>query len=422
MQWRRILLFISPVIFLYASIEFHPAVARSFEINLWSIQYLWNATQYPLALLTPDNAWTATIPAGHDNARLWQARKFIQANQFLQAQEILEPILTRNNYEALRLEAQLLEAQGDMADAVELWTEIQAVDDLLEAAEQNIEKGKLDAALLAYKTAYELAPERSVLPLAHFLRLFYQNSAQAESILYQYITSFPSSRYALSWSKELGSIYQDQGAWDKAASVYLGLTKIIPDDPQIWIQLGWASYESSHNIEAALPQFNQAIMVAPYQGEGYFAIASLLTREARFKEADKWYAQALTYDSKRPAWYLARMNAAQQANTLTLAVALARETEALFPNYAQGHYQAAWIYRLNEDRPSAINAIENAIATEEFRQIPQQSIKANYYNRAGQIYEWSGDLDQARAAYLKAIQLHPERDDIHERLRKLADN
>lgn len=385
--------------------------------NLWSLRYLWQRAGHPLAALLP--AGGDGVPADHRSGHLWQARTSLAAGQFLQAEALLQPVLAQGDYDAQRLQAEILAARGHLAGAIQLWAQVGAVDDLLVAAQQAGQQGQVEVAMLAYRTAYGLAPERTVLPFAGFLRRERQDFAAAETLLRDYIAAMPSSRYLVSWLRELGTLYREQEAWDQAIAIYSQLVAAAPDSTADWVQLGWTYYERGAGAEEAMTYFQQAITHTPQEGDGYYAIAGLFSREKRYAEADPWYAQALEREPEQPWWWLGRGNAAQQAENLPLALQLYATAQAKFPDAAQVHYQAAWAYRQAEQREQAVAAIEEAIRLMGKSGITQPQTQASYYARAGQIYEWAGQLQEAVYSYNQAAELKPDYQGIQDSLRRL---
>lgn len=395
------------------------SVVGSPSHNLWSVRYLWQMTAYPLAMFLPASAAADGISAEHRSGHVWQARALLADGQLLQAEAILQPALAADDYDAQRLQAEILVKRGNIAGAVQLWTQIGAIDDILVAAWQASQSGRNDDALTAYRAAYTLAPERTVLPFAQFLQQNTKDIADAETLLRQYIEAMPSSPYFVQWLRELGTLYRGQKAWNKAQAIYIQLVEALPDSGPDWVQLGWIAYEQDHNAEKAMKQFQRAVDVAPGDGDGYYAIGSLLSRETQYQEAALWFLQAVEREPEQMWWWLSRATALEQAGNLPAALKLYADIQQKFPTFAQGYYQAAWAYHNAEEREQAIDAIEHALQVMTSDGISQPQIQANYYTRAGQIYEWTGQLQKAVTAYEQAAQLDPQRQDVQAGLQRL---
>lgn len=387
--------------------------------NLWSVRYLWQTTAHPLLMLLPANTDGDGVPVAHESGHVWQARALLASGQILQAEALLRPALVAGNYDAQRLQAEILAARGNVAGAVEQWAQVGAVDDILVAAQQAGQAGKQTDALYAYRTAYTLAPERTALPFAQFLRQKTKDVADAENLLRQYIAALPHSPYFVQWLRELGLLYQEQEAWNKALTIYTQLVAALPDSAPDRVQLGWLYYERNKDTEKAMAQFQQAITVAPQEGDGYYAIGMLLSREQQYQEAASWFAQAIEREPQQQWWYLVQADTLEQAGNRQIALKIYEKVQQQFPNFAQGYYQAAWAYRQVEEQDKAVSAIKTAIQLLSSDTINEPEVEASYYTRAGQIYEWTGQLQQAVTFYEQAIQLDPSQPDAQNGLQRL---
>lgn len=385
--------------------------------NLWSVRYLWQQAGHPLAALLP--AAGDAVPADHRSGHLWQARALLTAGQSLQAEALLQPVLAQGDYDAQRLQAEILAARGDLTGAIHQWAQVGAVDDLLLAARQAGQQGQVEVAMLAYRTAYGLAPERTVLPFAGFLRRERQDFATAETLLRDYIAAMPSSRYLVSWLRELGALYREQEAWDKAIAIYSQLVNTMPDSALDWVQLGWIYYDHQNDPEQAMKHFQRAVTVAPQEGDGYYAIASFLSKQKDYHEAEYWFVQALERKPEQHWWWLNRASALQQAGNLVAALRVYTQIESRFPDFAPGFYQAAWVYYEVDQPAQAITAIERAIQYMKSSGVSQATTQANYHVRAGQLYEWSGQLQKAVVAYEQAERLDSSNRSAFEGLQRL---
>lgn len=396
------------------------SVVGSPRHTLWSVRYLWQMTAHPLALLLPANADGDGIPAAHYSGHVWQARALLADGQLLQAETVLQPALAMGDYDAQRLQAEILATRGNVAGAVQLWAQVGAVDDILVAARQAGQAGHNDDARYAYRSAYTLAPERTVLPFAQFLRQNTKDVADAETFLRQYIAAMPDSPYFVQWLRELGTLYREQKAWNKALTIYTQLVAALPDSATDWIQLGWIYYEYNNDVEKAMAQFQHVVAMTPQEGDGYYAIASLLSREKRYQEAEPWFSQAVKREPLASVWWwLGRANAAQQAGNLSLALQIYGETQKHFPDVPHTYYLVAEAYHLAGNQVQALAAIEKSLTLAHANNSTPPATTASYYTRAGQLYEWAGKLEEAVMAYQQAKQLDPQRQDAINGLTRL---
>jgi tetratricopeptide (TPR) repeat protein len=374
---------------------FTPA-RQAWQINAWSLQYAHRAFD-PLAAQSA----LADPPAGHAREKVWQARDALQSGDPVLAETLITAQAAQGDPLSMRLMSDALAAQGNFAGALAIWQQAGDAASLLRVASQAQEAGRLDEALIAYKAAWTLDPESGTLPLANFLLDYRQDYGRAENVLRQSLAALPNSKYWPLWSNRLGDALRGQKRWDEAATAYESTLVHSPDDWVAHIGLGWARYERGDGLEAAMSEFQKAINAPKSQGNGQLAIAQVLTREKRFEEADAWFAQALALNPDARWWYVARGNTARQSGNLALALAIYQEALARFPDYALAYYEIAYAYRLNEQPAQAIDAIEQAL-------VLMAPPNANYYTRAGSIYEWTGDKSRALHAYRQALLIDPQ--------------
>jgi len=374
-----------------ALMGFSPA-RQAWLINAWSLQY----TRHALNLAAKQST-LADSPAGHARAKFWQASAALQSGNPALAGTLIAAQAAQDDPLAMRLMADALAAQGDFAGALALWQKAGDAASLARVASQAKQAGRLEDALMAYQAAWRLNPESGTLPLASFLLYNKKDYGMAESVLRQSLATLPHSSSWPVWSNRLGDALRGQKRWDEAEAVYESVIVQAPDDWAAHIGLGWARYERGDGLQAAMSEFQDAIHIPESQGNGQFAIAQVLTREKRFEEeADAWFMQALALNPDAPWWYVARGDAARQTGNLILALAVYQDALARFPGFAPAYYEMAYAYQLNEQPAQAIDAIEQALAL-------MAPPNANYYARAGNIYEWAGDKTKALYAYRQSL-------------------
>lgn len=378
-----------------ALMGFSPA-RQAWRINAWSLQYAQRAFSPP----AEQSAALPDPPAGHARAVFWlaSAALYLRGNPAL-AETLIAAQAAQGDPLAMRLMADALAAQGDFAGAVVILQQAGEVKALLQIASQAQLAGHLEDALMVYQAAWRLDPENGTLPLMYFLLDSKQDYKTAENVLRQALVAFPNSRTWPAWSNCLGDALRTQKRWDEAITAYESTLVHSPEDWAAHIGLGWTRYERGDGLQAAISEFQEAINAPESQGNGQYAIAQALTREKRYEEADAWFTQALALNPYR-WWFLQRGNAARQAGNLALALAVYQEAVALFPDFAPPYYEMAYAYQLNEQPAQAMTAIEQALAL-------VTPPNAGYYVRAGGIYEWAGDKNQALHDYRQALLVDP---------------
>ena len=378
-----------------ALMGFSPA-RQAWLINAWSLQYA-HHTLNP----TAEQSVFAAPPAGHARAKFWQASAALQSGNPALAEALIASQAAQGDPLSMRLMSDALAAQGDFAGALVIWQQAGDVAFLLRVVSQAQLAGHLEEALMGYEAAWRLDKESGTLPLANFLLYSKKDYGTAENVLRQSLALLPNSRYWSVWSNRLGDALRYQKHWDEAAAAYESIIVQAPDDWAAHIGLGWTRYERGDGLQAAMSEFQEAIQAPKSQGNGQLAIAEALTREKRLEEADAWFTQALALNPESWSWYVARGNAARYAGNLRLALAVYQEALARFPDYAPAYYEMAYAYQLNEQPAQAMAAIEQAL-------VLMAPPNAYYYARAGSIYEWAGDKNQALYAYRQVLLIDPQ--------------
>lgn len=379
-------------------------------INHWSWLYLREKTDSRQGQVD-----VGEPPDGHLSASIWRARDALEAGEVERALALMTPLVEARGDYALTMLGLILDARGDGRSATAAWLEAENPYSLWDAGSRAAELGDFDSAELYYLAAQDLEPERGILPLANFYSRRAGDLKTARDVLREALLTYPDSRFRLSWMRRQGEILVELEEWGEAQQVYTELAAQFPDDISSLIGLGWLIYERGDGLDAAVTVFERAIEGDPERGEGYFAMGQILAQAGRYAEADSWLRLAIEREPQNLYWWLERANMARDAGNLALALEIYDETLSRFPEHAGTYYHMAWAYRLDEQPEQAILSIERALALKD----PPD---AKFYARAGEIYEWRGDLEKARVAYERALTLDPGNDTAAAGLRRLEED
>jgi len=260
--------------------------------------------------------------------------------------------------------------------------------------------GQSEQALAALQTAWDLDPAISTSALATSLTEL-EDYQGAEVILDQVLITHPESPDRLDWFRTLGKVTRAMEKWEKASSVYQRAIQEFPEQPDLYIELGLVMYEQGESLDVARSEIEKAIHLNEQSGDGYYALARLLTQAARYDEADEYY-QAAIQRAPQNRWYMVSWgDNARLSGDITEAIDIYQDAIQKFPEFVNAHYQLALAYRLNGEADEAIAAIEKAM---EIMNPPVVQI----YVRAGEIYRWAGLDDRALTAYRQALILDPD--------------
>ena len=252
----------------------------------------------------------------------------------------------------------------------------------------------------AYRKAWEINPDEGT--------IFYVTSLEAkgeveaaEIVLRQSIEAYPNAVSRLEWWRRLGSMMRARQEWDSAVMVTRDAINEYPNEPALFIDLGWSLYRRGDGLAAAEREFNNAIRINDQIGDGYFALAQLLTQEKRYQDADAYYIDAIERAPNNKWYLLARADNLRLGGDPSRSIEVYQETISRFPDFANAYYQLSLAFRLIGASEKAIEAIERAI---QLMNPPETS----YYVRAGEIYRLAGLREQAINAYQEALAFDPE--------------
>lgn len=380
------------LILLFTSTRLLPSA----EWNLWTLQF----SKYTVKPGSTHD-YPSIIPEDQNQASIWLARDALTKGNAKVALDLIEPLAIQNNPFALRIQATALEEQGDFAGALQTLIRTQDYRLLIEFGANAAHANEQPIALTAYQAALEIEPEMGVAELVQYLSSE-GDLLSAEAVLRSALDKYLESNQRLSWFHRLGSNLRKQERLGDAEIVYQAALDEYPNDLASHIRLGWVYYEQGDGFEKASEEFQQAIAIDPIIGDGYFAMASLFTREERYLDAAPWYDLAIEHDPQAWSYFLARANNARSGADINLALSLYTDAVIMFPDHsAVFYYEMALAFRLRGQANEAILSIEQALSL-------MNSPDDRYYVRAGEIYEWSGETSLALGAYQNALIINPD--------------
>ncbi len=264
-------------------------------------------------------------------------------------------------------------------------------------------------ATAAYAEAWAYAPAAAFKPYVAAL-LAEDEIGKAEEILQSTLNSNLAFHERLWGWHTLGQLQQEQERWDDARAVYLAGLKEYEQDPSLLVNLGWLLYEKDR--DAAVTQFETALMENPGSGAGYFAMGQLMANEKNYAAAEDWFRSALEREDTNPRWQLVRANTLRQAGNHDLAVQAYLETIDQYPAFVAAYYELANTYRLLDAPEKALQILDQANA---------RSLRPpnHYYLPAAEIYIWGGRPKQAVDTYRELLDRDPDNPEALKQLKQL---
>lgn len=381
----------------------------SAAVNTWSVCYLhWRMEG------VPDSTLGAAPPDWHARAPIWLSMDALEDDQIRFAEVVLAPALRRRDPLALHQEGEIFETEGDLRRAIQVWAAAGDVSALLNLAESEGRDGHLGTALAAYHAALDAGGEGIVGFFAHFLANDLGSPREAETILLEAIRTFPRSHLKVTWLVNLGIVREELEDWAGAEWSYREALDLDSAAWQAQVGLGRVAYRAGKGAARAISDIRLGIQMAPDMGDGYLAIAEILTNEGSYQEADYWFREAIRRNSQAKGWWLLWGNAALRSGELDTAIEVYGHASQRFPQLSDIYYQMAMAYRLDGDAGMAVSSIEKAIELE-------SRPRADYFLRAGQIFEYANEGGAAKDAYSRALEINPGLGIAEERLQRLED-
>jgi len=413
--------------FLFLGVVWHP-LREGWQYNRWSLAFLRAQREgNVLALPMP----SATHPA----APIWMVSWALVHHQSDQLSPLWEQRLQKiaSFPVAATLLGKLYYQKGDWAAALTQWQTAGDTEALRLAAHRSEQQGKATWAYRFLYAAYRLDPDTGTMALVNYL-VRQQHYLEAISILQEAIQQNPQSPSITQWRISVGDLWRTKlNDCERAEAAYrqvfvspssvVGhslsrLLALVQKPDPYWLMraflgVGWCRYQAEDWV-GAKQWFQKAVATEPQRGDGYFAMARLMTTQGTIEEAEKWYRAAVQYNPQARWWWLVWANAHRDAPQPDLAgaIGLYAEIARRFPRWSPVYAQWAWALHLAGDDRDAALRMQQAIYLSSAPSVTD-------WLRLGFFWERSGRKEHAVSAYKHALQLDPDNAQAMQALRRL---
>ncbi|MDJ0555732.1 MAG: tetratricopeptide repeat protein [Microcoleaceae cyanobacterium MO_207.B10] len=242
-----------------------------------------------------------------------------------------------------------------------------------------VNQKQLDAAITSYQKVIELQPETWV--VHHKLANIFQEKEQLDAAILAYHEAIKLNPDFL-WSYySLGETLIKLQRWDEAVVVYLYAFKINPDLPNIHEQLGYAlETQSKSNLQETINYYSQIIQNP--------------------KKQQNLAIKQLSIQPEPPEFYLQLGNVLAQKNLFNPAIIIYNIGLQLQPNHPEIISKLAQLENKKNQLDQELADCQNTI-----HKNPKNFI--SHYKLGNVLFKYQ-KLNQAVAAYIKAIKLKPE--------------
>jgi tetratricopeptide (TPR) repeat protein len=264
----------------------------------------------------------------------------------------------------------------------------------------NTTLGRIDEAVESLKQAATLAPDE-IFPWNNLGNLYSQLDRNDEAItaLEKAIERNPLD--AISWNG-LGKIYQKLGRTDEAIATYQKAIGYAPNFAYPWIGLGDV-FASTEHIEEAIGAFQKAIEINKRIVHPWISLGNIYEKQKRSEEAIKAYQKAFEIDPQNALIWNEQGNVYLNAGAYDEAINAYNKAIELDHGFGWPYCNLALAYSYKGKYNDVIPLYQKSIEL-----FGNNRDKAMAWNRLGSAYRQLNDVENAIAAYQRAIELDPE--------------
>ena len=253
-------------------------------------------------------------------------------------------------------------------------------------------------ALEFYTAAAEKAPTEPAFILAKAETLVsLDKSADAVALLESKVTFFESSAAVRDL---LGQLYQQQGKFSDAATLFRQASMLNPDDLSLRERLSMALFYAKQYQDAS-DRLAKLTQTEPYnrRGDLMAALGVCYAQLNRPRDARTAYESAARYTPAVPAVWLGLARAALKLDDVTRADLALRRATVIAPDSPQAHLLTGYL-RLRQDRPAdALSSFAKASQLDARDTVAMCML--------GYVQEKLGNRDQAIRHYAQALKVSP---------------
>ena len=234
--------------------------------------------------------------------------------------------------------------------------------ELLAAAQQLKQQGKLDEAVARYRWALALEPDNADVHYSLGNAFILQSKLDAAAAHYhRAIVLKPNFAEA---HNNFGNVLRRQSKLDEAAAHYQRAVTLKPNFAEAYVNLGNALQDQGRADEAE-SQYRRALTLNSGFAEAHNNLANVLNRQGKLDGAVLEYQRALAL---KPDYAEAHNNlgtAFQDQGKTAEAVGQYRRALTLAPNYAEAHSNLGKALMEAGDSTQALNAIQRSLEIQE---------------------------------------------------------
>ncbi len=228
----------------------------------------------------------------------------------------------------------------------------------LAIGDSELNRGNVSEAREAYHKALELAPNLvAVYWRIEKIAQISGNSDNKLKILEDLVKNEPTPDLLI----ELGQLYQAEGKWEQAFSLYQHSAARFPEHGDTWQAIG-NYYQYFGDWEKALEAYDAAIQHNPASYLAWQSKGSILQSLGRMDEALECYDVAIDLDRSQISGYIAKANLLNETEQRESAISTLNQAIQANPTSTEGYLYLSQLHSEKNETQQALEVIQQGIA------------------------------------------------------------
>ncbi|MBK8850163.1 MAG: tetratricopeptide repeat protein [Saprospiraceae bacterium] len=192
--------------------------------------------------------------------------------------------------------------------------------------------------------------------------------------------------------------FRETGYFDRAINDLKYLIELIPDDGQVWIDLGEV-YKNLAQYTRAVEIIQRALEINPHNTLALLSLADLFSRLKDYQRAIELYQRVLMIYPDNIVAYVGLGNLYRQQKDYERAIELFQRALMIKPDNIVAYMELGNLYRQRKDYERAIELFQRAIMIN-----PNNAVALL---EMGKLYSEQKDFDKAIELFQRAIMINP---------------
>ncbi len=267
----------------------------------------------------------------------------------------------------------------------------------LETALAYHNQGALEEAQKIYRQILQQDPEHSdALHLSGIIAYQIGKNNIAIRMITRAIRNQPENPY---YHTNLGSIFQSDGQYDKAAACYHKAIQIKPDYAAAYYNMGNVKSAGNH-YEEAIHWYLEALRIIPDHPDACYNMANSYKKLGTYDLSILWYEAAIRIRPDHAESFNNMGNVFAALNKWEKAMECYQKAVVIFPDYPEALYNLAHGFQYRGKIKEAVSLYQKALVMN-----PEY---AEVYNNIGNIFKDLGMISDAVICYRKVLSLKPD--------------